>query len=543
MPDFFQLFPPQDPDLLRIVGSFWQLDLQGENPHAWAEQISAAMQDPAASKEVLDGFTPPAKAAYQNLVSQQGRRMWPEFSREFGEIREMGAGKRDRERPQDNPENVSEYLYYRGCIGRLFLPVGDALREFVCIPDELLPGKPNGRGAFPVTPGRPAAANMHARVLPASDDLLNHCTVLLAARRSGLPLETLSDRDWASSIPFLVDLLRSSGIMDQNGFPLPNPTKAFLETPRPKAMAQLFFAWFHSKGIMDLKYLPAISLQGAWGIDPEKVRLSITGMLRSCPKNTWWDLNAFIASIRSNTPDFLREGGEYESWFVRQVADQKEWKGFASWFHVEGGLIRFLISQLNSFGMIDLGLSTENDEFTAFRLCADFDERLEGRSVFTSQPENGKISFTSTSQVLIPRTAPRVIHYQLSRYCDWSREDQRGYRFRITSASLVRAESKGLKVSQLRAILHSGGMNAIPPAVEKSLQNWETHRSQARFERPILLKVARAEMIQELLTSQAAPWLGERLNEKTVQIKPGRERQVQDELVRLGYLADSNLDV
>ena len=46
MPEFFQLFPPQDADLLRIVARFWQLDLQGENPHAWAGQISAAMQGP-----------------------------------------------------------------------------------------------------------------------------------------------------------------------------------------------------------------------------------------------------------------------------------------------------------------------------------------------------------------------------------------------------------------------------------------------------------------------------------------------------------------
>ena len=38
MPDFFQLFPPKDPDLLRIVAGFWHLDLQGNNPNAWVEQ-------------------------------------------------------------------------------------------------------------------------------------------------------------------------------------------------------------------------------------------------------------------------------------------------------------------------------------------------------------------------------------------------------------------------------------------------------------------------------------------------------------------------
>jgi hypothetical protein len=107
MPDFFQLFPPQDQDLLRIVAGFWQLDLQGDNPHAWAEQISAVMRGQEARAEVLDALSPQALAAFKDLVSRQGQHPWPEFAREFGEIREMGAGKRDRERPHENPASIS----------------------------------------------------------------------------------------------------------------------------------------------------------------------------------------------------------------------------------------------------------------------------------------------------------------------------------------------------------------------------------------------------------------------------------------------------
>ena len=239
MPDFLQLFPPQDPDLLRIVAGFWHLDLQGENPHAWAEQISAAMRDPAARAEVLDALPPQALAAFQDLVSRHGLRPWPEFAREYGEIREMGAGKRDRERPHENPASISELLHYRGLIGRIFLPEGGVLREFVCVPAELLPeGEKEGEtSSIPL--GKPAAPGMHAFAQPASDRILDHATVLLAALRSGIPVSTLADRPWASDIPFLQALLTAAGILNPDASPRPEKTRAFLAAPRAEALSLL----------------------------------------------------------------------------------------------------------------------------------------------------------------------------------------------------------------------------------------------------------------------------------------------------------------
>ncbi len=284
MPDFLQLFPPQDPDLLRIVAGFWHLDLQGENPHAWTEQISAAMRDPAARAEVLDTLPPQALAAFHDLVTRQGIRPWPEFEREYGEIREMGAGKRDRDRPHENLASISEALHYRGLIGRIFLPEGGVLREFVCVPAELLPEgeKENETSSMPL--GKPAAPGMHTFAQPASDRILDHATVLLAALRSVIPLSTLADRHWASDIPFLQALLTAAGILDPNANPRPEKTRAFLAVPRTEALSLLIKTWLDSPTIAEWKLLPGITLSGTWGADPLRARRGILDLFASLPR-------------------------------------------------------------------------------------------------------------------------------------------------------------------------------------------------------------------------------------------------------------------
>ena len=542
MPDFFQLFPPQDPNLLRIVAGFWHLELLGENPHTWAEQISATMSDPAARGEVLDALPPQAIAAFQSLVSRQGNRSWPEFAREFGEIRDMGTGKRDRERPHENPASTSEALHYRGLIGRAFLPEGGVLREFICIPVELLPeGVEGGKTAVRVF-GKPAAPEMYPSMQPASDRILDQSTVLLAALRSGIPISSLADREWSAGIPFLLSLLTADGILDHEASPHPEKTREFLAEPRTEALSQLIQCWLASPALVEWKFLPGISLSGTWGADPLRARRRILELFAALPRQTWWDQESFLAAVRSRQPDILREGGDYDRWFIRDEQGT-EYRGFDSWFKVEGSLLRLFVSLLNGFGLTDLGSTSPNEPAGAFRLCANFEDRLAGKSVFPSPKENGRIAVTSTGQILVAPFAPRVAHYQLARYCQWGKEDQRGCRYRITSSSLARAGEQGLSAKKLPPVLESGGASPVPPAVMNFIRNWERSGPQARFDRAVLLRVSQPTILDELLASPAASSLGERLNPETILVKPGKEQQVLDQLARQGHLADSRLDV
>ena len=100
-----------------------------------------------------------------------------------------------------------------------------------------------------------------------------------------------------------------------------------------------------------------------------------------------------------------------------------------------------------------------------------------------------------------------------------------------------------MNASKLPGVLESGGASPIPPAVLNFIQNWEKFGPQARFERQVLLRVTQSEILDALLASPAAAWLGERLNSETILVKPGKEQQVLDQLARLGFLSESRLDV
>ncbi len=71
------------------------------------------------------------------LDDRNGRETWDHFTRQFGEIREMGAGRLDRERPDLAPISPVEGLWYRALIARGFFESESGLLEFAYIPDDI----------------------------------------------------------------------------------------------------------------------------------------------------------------------------------------------------------------------------------------------------------------------------------------------------------------------------------------------------------------------------------------------------------------------
>ena len=60
------------------------------------------------------------------------------FTRKYGDIREAGAGKRDREKLYLQPASAAEILFYRGLLARAFFDTKKGPQEFAYIPDDLL---------------------------------------------------------------------------------------------------------------------------------------------------------------------------------------------------------------------------------------------------------------------------------------------------------------------------------------------------------------------------------------------------------------------
>src|SRR5690606_25543998 len=78
------------------------------------------------------------RGALQTLVSAPEHKM-PEaqFSRFFGEIRQMGPGRRDREKPHLHPASIAETLYFRGLLAVAYDQAKTGGQRFAYVPPDL----------------------------------------------------------------------------------------------------------------------------------------------------------------------------------------------------------------------------------------------------------------------------------------------------------------------------------------------------------------------------------------------------------------------
>ena len=111
MPDLFHSLLKQDIGHLHIIAELWGFELKSINADGALEELSAALLKPALFTEVVDSLSSEADSAIAALVNSGGRMPWPTFTRKYGEIREAGAGKRDREKLYLKPTSPAEILY------------------------------------------------------------------------------------------------------------------------------------------------------------------------------------------------------------------------------------------------------------------------------------------------------------------------------------------------------------------------------------------------------------------------------------------------
>ena len=188
MPDFIHSLHKQDIGHLRIIAEFWGLELESGDADSAREELSASLLDFELLTELMSSLSPQADSAITDLVNSGGRITWQAFTRKYGDIREMGAAKRDRERPHLKPASTAEMLFYRGILSRAFFETDKGSQEFAYIPDDLLlliESSKDGEGQPAITEalGRPASPKERGKDIPANDFILDDATTLLAALR------------------------------------------------------------------------------------------------------------------------------------------------------------------------------------------------------------------------------------------------------------------------------------------------------------------------------------------------------------------------
>ncbi|MFH1446365.1 MAG: helicase-associated domain-containing protein [Chloroflexota bacterium] len=539
MPNLFHCLNGHDLGFLNIVAELWGIELSAPDAKTTLPLLSSAMQDPELFNEVVTTQAKGAHAALEALMNEGGRMPWSLFIRRFGELREMGPGRRDREKPYRKPTSACEILWYRALIGRDFLDHADELQECAYIPNEFIEWLPSAAPASPQPPGKPASRGEIAHIIPVTDNILDQACTLLAALRLEQPDILPDTSTWHPPTEDLLALLKALHVINPNGLPNADQARPFLEADRAKALSILVSGWLSSTIYNELRLMPSIICEGEWTNNPNQARQVILNTLSEIPEGQWWSIKSFIKAMHARQPDFQRPAGDYDTWLIRDALTGDSLRGVSNWFAVEGAFIRHLITgPMHWLGLLDLASPQPSTAPTAFRTSAWSTALLMENSPQGIHPEDDPIVISSSGLLYMTTLTPRIARYQVSRFCSWESESEHTYRYRLTPYSLKSAREQGLKVSHLIALLHRYGKTAPPPSLIKALKRWESAGAEAHFENLCVLRVASTEILTELRQSPVARFLGAPLGPVSIIVHEDAVEKVLATLAQMGYLAD-----
>lgn len=530
---------------LRVIGEWWDLDLTGADKGRSVKEVAAALGSLDLEME-LAYLAPEEAEAMRALVAAGGRIPVGSFSRDYGEVRQMGPGRLEREEPWLDPASAAEALWYRGFLYRGFDQDAESntLVEYYYLPDELLAR---------LTPSISAAARAEGeRLQPAEalalfDPATTHAvddlaTCLAIAQRAGLrsgAQETL--------YPFLFDahpdrlsllltLAEESGIL-RSGDGVLRPARAavdWLRQDREVQLRALADAWSAS-GWNDLCHTPGIRCEGSgWQNDPIAAR---TALLDHAPRDDhWYRLDDLAALIRKHDPDFQRPEGNYDTWYIRDVSGGTYLRGFESWDSVEGRLLRFLIAG----PMYWLGLAEVGEG--QYRLTGRALDWLAGRP-----PAGGEVRVPLVVQpdaiLVVPHNADRYQRFQAARVAvPLPLQPGEPYRYHMTPASLQRAREAGIQPERVLAFLQEASTRPVPASVRRAIERWAERGLEGQLEPAVVLRVRDASILDTLQSNpKTRPYLGERLGDLAALVRGDWEafRQVT---ASLGLLLDAVAD-
>jgi hypothetical protein len=537
MPDLTHLLHEKDLGFLQILAELWGLDLNAPDARSALPELVSMMKDSTLVMEIVESLPGQTRKALDELILRSGWMTWSHFVGEYGELREVGPGKRDREKPYLDPISPTEMLWYRGLIGRDFLKREGELKECTYIPDDLLELLPKVEPAEPQPPGRAASPGETGHIIKASDRILDHACTLLAALRLEDINRSPAAGAWKPPLKVIHALLAAMKLITSSEQPVPEDARPFLEMPRGEALAWLVQGWRESALFNELKIMPGLICEGAWHNQPKAARQKILNFLSEVPEGTWWNLKAFIAAVHEREPDFQRPAGDFDTWLIRDVESGDSLKGLSHWAEVDGALIRYLIAgPMHWLGLMDLAAPRQGVEATAFRFSGWADQLLMGKAVELPE-ENQLVEAFSEGTITAGRLTPRLGRYQISRFCLWVDETEEQYTYQITPASLEKAREQGLKVSHLERLLNRYS-KAPPPVLLESLNRWAQKGGEVRIFPCIVLRVATPKILQALRESPGGRFLGEPLGPTAAIVNPGAVEKVTRALARLGYLSD-----
>lgn len=539
-----------DAGMLAIIAHRWDVDLEAVDKRDAASVLADAMLEPARAAAEWNRLTDRERGALQTLLGAPGHKM-PEakFNRLFGEIRQMGPGRRDREKPYLSPISISETLYYRGLIAQGYDQGAVGSQAFVFVPLDLATVLPVHETGFALEAAHEGGAAFDAgeftpaQVTPARSVIVDDLTTLLAylqVARAPVKRKTLHTHItnalapyWLgghtpASVALMIGLLGSMGLAASEGetFKLvPARAKPWLEVTRPRQVRALAEAWRTSTLYNDLWHTPGlVPEETGWRNDPLLARQTVLMFLEMAPADQWWPLDELIALVKEEEPDFQRPGGDYDSWYIRDAQTGDYLHGFENWDRVDGAVLRFILTgPMHWLGLVDLG-----DDGTLYRLTV-YGRALVGAAEWPDPDEDRPpITLDDDGTLYAPRMASRYERFQLARITEWEAPGD-PYVYRLTIAGLRRAAEQGLPLDAIHAFLRrTTGRDTLPHAVHELLARWEKAAgAELWMTRAVVLRASTADALQIVLeTPELRRYIGAQLSPDAVLVRVGQEQDL-----------------
>ena len=536
--------------VLRVIGEWWELDLTGADKDASVKALTERLNQLDFAQEILY-LLPEEAAAIQTLVQGNGRSPVASFERLHGELRLMGPGALEREEPWFDPISPVEALWYRGFVYRGFDETAEGLIEFYFVPQELLaklpqPEKPKEVQDTAVSHLNPTTEPN--KYTPASSASVDDLTTLLAlAQRTALRSEALDllqqlllDPD-ADRRSLLVNLAREMGMLREANGGI-RPTRAavsWLTKSREAQLRDLMDAW-SSSGWNDLCHTPGLRCEGEnWQNDPILARTALLDALPHTP--AWYKLSDLISHIKQNDPDFQRPDGNYETWYVRDVAQDHYLSGIENWELVEGRLLGFLVQ--GPLVWLGLAETAVQGKSTLFRLT---DRALEwlANAPPATEEVTVPIMVQPDTTILVAHNANRHHRFQVARISEAQPVTPgKPYAYQITPASLQQARTEGIEPDRILTFLQEASERPLPVATKRGIERWRERGVEGRLETAVILRVREAGILETLRTNpKTRELIDESLGELAATVRLENWQKLRQAAAQLGLLLDSTVN-
>lgn len=510
-----------------------------------AAQLTEALLAPASVAIVLSDLDSEEHAALLMLLNHGGAVELPRFVREYGPVRPMGQARLIREKPWRQPVNPAEKLWYKGLIFKGFQMTDQGSVEVIYIPSDLMP-------LLELSPPAPSTPPLPTLPIAPQDDPAvirrGHLRETVFTVLVHLQTHVVRSQDELTSlvsspaeVAFLLHVMETGKLITTApGRLRPNrvPARQWLQAPPEAQLFQLQQAWRTSHTWNDLWHVPGLVPQPTgWENSPLRTRARILDKLAQLDRETWVTVADFVTYIKNSDPDFQRPNGDYQSWYI-QDQDGTYLMGFENWDKVEGALLRYWLAQiLPALDVVELGAPAEDASPTCFRVTTAGGAFLDGTAQPASTEAPAFLRANANFYVSVPKSASLYDRFQLARFAELDRREERQVIYRITQESVNRALRNGVTAEQITTFLNRATNNQTPLNVAETLLTWGGRYGTAKLEQVMVLRLADAGMADELKQhNNIGPLLGEQIGPVAFLIPAEHAAEIRRLLTDLGYL-------